>query len=278
MQIVEFRSLNYSVLLHLAVAVIALFGVPSILPDRPEPTPLVMSVEVLPIKDISNVKPSEKPIQKAQQAPALKMPKPAEPPKPTVKEKPAEPKPAEKTPAPEKPAEPLPAEKAPDAKAKPTEPAKPKKESADDFAALLNKLKTETAPPAPKKDAKDTKSAEENTTRSDAPYDPTKPLSISEQDAIRSQFVQCWRMPAGSKAGESLAVRVKVTLAEDGAVKTAMIASDQQGRYAADTFFRAAADSAVRAVHKCSPLKNLPPDKYGTWRDMEINFDPKDLL
>ena len=36
--------------------------------------------------------------------------------------------------------------------------------------------------------------------------------------------------------------------------------------------------SAVRAVHKCSPLKNLPPEKYGSWREMEINFDPKEML
>ena len=37
-------------------------------------------------------------------------------------------------------------------------------------------------------------------------------------------------------------------------------------------------DSALRAVHKCSPLKNLPIDKYGSWRAMELNFDPQDLL
>ncbi len=49
-------------------------------------------------------------------------------------------------------------------------------------------------------------------------------------------------------------------------------------RYNSDSFFRAAADSALRAVHECSPLKNLPPEKYDTWHYMELNFDPKDML
>ena len=46
----------------------------------------------------------------------------------------------------------------------------------------------------------------------------------------------------------------------------------------ATVFFRAAADSARRAVQECSPLKNLSPEKYQTWRDMEMTFNPKDML
>jgi hypothetical protein len=60
-------------------------------------------------------------------------------------------------------------------------------------------------------------------------------------------------------------------------VLKAVIAPDQMGRYTSEPFFRAAADSALRAVFKCSPLKNLPPEKYGSWREMELNFDPQDL-
>ena len=296
MPLVENRNLSYSVIIHVMAVLLLAVGLPILLPTPPDPTPLVMSVEVLPISSISNVKPSDKPIQKEQHAPTPKPAKPLppakEPPKPAptpptaAPKEPTPPKPVEKHFDPAENAEPLPEKKPKPVDPKPVEP--PKKDEAkpdtkpkpDDFAALLNKLKTETPTPptAPVKDAKDKVNKEENKTKSDAPYDASMPLSISEKDAIRSQFIPCWHAPIGAKDAASLAARVKVQLDPDGSVKVAMLSPDQQGRYNSDPYFRAAADAAVRAVYKCSPLKNLPPDKFGTWGTMEINFDPKDML
>ncbi|OYW12914.1 MAG: hypothetical protein B7X02_03195, partial [Rhodospirillales bacterium 12-54-5] len=146
-----------------------------------------------------------------------------------------------------------------------------------EFAALLNKLNQE-AKTEKTKPTTDATTTPENKTKSDAPYDPTLPLSLSEKDAIRGQFIPCWRMPIGSKDPQSLAARVHITLQADGTVVTAELVSDQLNRYSADPFFRAAADAALRAVHNCSPLKNLPPDKYNSWKDIELNFNPADLL
>jgi outer membrane biosynthesis protein TonB len=270
---VESRSVSLSIVLHVSALLIAAFGLPALLPPRAEPMPLVMTVELLPVGAITNVKPSEKPIEKEQKAPTPKTTKPVTP---SAVEKPKEPAPpAEKKPDLVKEAEPLPSEKPkPVEKPKEKEAEKPKP---DEFAALLNKLKQE-AKTDQSKEAKDKTNAEENKTRSEAAYDESMPLSISEKDVIRSQFLVCWTMPAGAKDAHTLAVRVKIQLQPDGAVLTATIASDQMGRYNSDAFFKAAADSALRAVHKCSPLKNLPPDKYGSWREMELNFDPADLL
>ncbi|HEY2539140.1 MAG TPA: energy transducer TonB, partial [Stellaceae bacterium] len=63
----------------------------------------------------------------------------------------------------------------------------------------------------------------------------------------------------------------------DGNVQQATIVD--QGRAAADPFFRAAAESARRAFFNplCRPLR-LPPDKYELWKDMTVAFSPKDLL
>lgn len=284
MQLVESRSLNISIILHVAAALIAFVGLPVLLPERPEPTPLVMTVEILPITGVTNVKPSDQPIQKEQKS-AIKAPKTPEPtvketPKPTQAEppKPVE-KPVEKTFDPTEGAEPKPKD----------EPKKEEKkdDTKSDFDKMMEKLKAEQTPPtpvtskaqpAPVKEGKDKTTAEENKTKSDAPYDASKPMSLSETDAIRSQFIPCWHAPAGAKDAANLAVRVKVQLQQDGTVLGAQISPDQSSRYSSDTYFRAAADAAVRAVHKCSPLKNLPADKYGTWKDMEINFDPKDML
>ncbi len=93
---VDSRSLHTSIALHVLAGLVAFVGLPAILPDHADPTPLVMTVEVLPIGDISNVKPSDKQIQKEQKAPTPKTPKPVEP---SVKEPPKEvPKPKEPTP------------------------------------------------------------------------------------------------------------------------------------------------------------------------------------
>ena len=44
-----------------------------------------------------------------------------------------------------------------------------------------------------------------------------------------------------------------------------------------DPTFRAAADSAMRAVSnpRCQPWP-LSPDKYNSWRTITFNFDPRD--
>lgn len=267
---VETRSLSWSITLHTLLVLVAAVGLPAILPKPPEPMPLVMSVELLPISEISNVKPSDKPITEEKKAQTVKTTKPVEP---TVKEQPKEQAPPEK-PAPTEKAEPLPAEKP-----KPTEEKKQEdtKKKPDDFAALLNQLKQETRA-VRDKTAKDNVNAEKNTTTSNAPYDDSMPLSMSEKDMIRSQFIPCWTMPAGAKDAHTLAVRVKLKLQADGTVLEATLADDLRSRYQSDSFFRAAADSAIRAAHKCSPIKNLPPDKYNSWKEMELNFDPSELM
>ena len=274
MPMVESRSVSLSIVLHVAVLLIAAFGLPALMPKKPDPMPLVMTVELLPVGEMTNIKPSDKPIEKEQKAPTPKTTKPVTPSATEKPKEPPPPKPVEKTFDPMEDAEPAPSEKPkPIEKPKEKEADKPKP---DEFAALLNKLKQE-AKTDKSKDAKDSTNTAENKTHSEAAYDESMPLSISEKDMIRSQFLVCWRMPAGAKDAHTLAARIKITLQADGTVLTAVLASDQQARYNSDTFFRAAADSAIAAVHKCSPIKNLPPDKYGAWRDMELNFDPQDL-
>lgn len=270
MPMVESRSVSLSIVLHAIALLVAAFGLPVLLPEKPEPMPIVMTVELLPITGITNVKPSDAPITKEQKAPTPKTPKPVTP---SITEKPIEP--PNKKFDPTAGAEPLPSDTPkPIEKPKEKEAEKPKP---DEFAALLNQLKQE-AKTDTSKDAKDTTNTPENKTKSDAPYDASLPLSLSETDAIRSQFIPCWRMPAGAKDPQSLAVSVKVKLQPDGTVLEAVLDPALRGRYSSDPFFRAAADSALRATHQCSPLKNLPPEKYNTWREMTINFSPQDLL
>jgi hypothetical protein len=102
-------------------------------------------------------------------------------------------------------------------------------------------------------------------------------LTASEIDLIREQIERCWDVPAGARDAKNLVVEIEVSLNPDGTVRQARIVDT--ARMASDPYFRAAAESARRALFNplCTPLR-LPPDKYPIWREMVLNFDPKDIL
>jgi hypothetical protein len=279
--------------IHFTMLVIAFVGLPDWFSKKIEPQPIVISLEQLPITDRTNVAPSRQPVVKQKQPPT-----PAKaPPKPPVSKPKPPPPPPEKVEAPKEPPkdkpkpEPIPKKDAPkkpeppkeQPKPKPTPPAKtpPKevKKQPDKVDEVMeDEALKDLIDKAVSNDSKEKPVAKptpaQNLTKSEAPYDPSLPLSISEKDAIASQFVKCWRLPAGSANDSSLRVSVDVWLRPDGSVIKAHLTSDQRGKYNADNVFRAAADSALRAMHMCSPLKNLPTNKYNSWKEMRLNFDP----
>lgn len=263
------HSLTLSMMLHLGVLLISYFGITVFGPPSLLPTPMAISVELLPVSEISNVKPSKKRLTKKppKKIKKIKKAKPK-----TVKD--VKPKPVE-----------TPKEAVADPKKKPEvkpkeKPKKPEeKQSEKDFDAVLKSLEDSPDDEPEEKPEEKPKDDGENGAKSKSDnYNDAIPLSISEKDAIRGQFVKCWRMPAGAKNDYDLAVRVRVLLFPDGSVNQVGLAEDLAPRYRRDAFFRAAADSAIRAVWECNPIQNLPPEKYETWRDMELNFDPRELL
>jgi hypothetical protein len=287
------RGMLLSVGIHFSILVIAFLGLPDWFSRKIEPQPMVITLENLPVTDKTNVRPSVLPVVRQKQPPT---PVKAPPKPPTSKPKPPPPPPQPKA-EPEKPKEkvepdPIPKKEAikkptppkEQPKPKPTPPAKkpaketPKPDSKADEAMEDEALKDLIDKAVTKNDdkAKPVKNPTPaaNQTKSDAPFDASLPLSISEKDAITSQFVACWRIPAGAASDYSLKVSIDVWLRPDGSVIKAHLTGDQRGKYNADGVFRAAADSALRAVHMCSPLKNLPTSKYNSWKEMRLNFDP----
>ena len=74
---------------------------------------------------------------------------------------------------------------------------------------------------------------------------------------------------AGFRSGCFLKVRPDRTVQR--------VTIQDEGRLAQDPTFRAVAESARRAVDKCSPL-NLPAGKYAVWRDIVMTFHPEDAI
>jgi len=111
----------------------------------------------------------------------------------------------------------------------------------------------------------------------DSSYDPTRPLSMTVLQAIKKQMAQCWTIPAGARNAEELVITVNMLLNPDGTVQTAQV--EDASRMGSDPFFRAAAESAVRAVYhpKCNPLP-VPLDQYEKWRTIRLNFNPRQML
>ena len=102
-------------------------------------------------------------------------------------------------------------------------------------------------------------------------------MTMSEIDTIRFQIQQCWSVPLEVRHAEDLQVQIRIFLNPDGSLaKAPQIVNSLRMQH--DEFWRSAAESARRAVLKCSPLKNLPPEKYEHWREITLTFDPKEML
>jgi colicin import membrane protein len=99
-------------------------------------------------------------------------------------------------------------------------------------------------------------------------------LSVSEMDALRQRLGQCWSIPAGVDDAEVLKVSVRFRLDRSGELEARPEVIRGGGSSGPA---RTAAESAVRAVAKCAPF-NLPADKYETWAEVVVNFDPSDMF
>jgi len=133
-------------------------------------------------------------------------------------------------------------------------PAKPKLD-VNKLRLLLDKTPDTPAPPAAETDVAE--------------------MTLSEIDSFRVQMKKCWSFPAGARAGDDLAVIVRVSLMPNGMVSDGPVVVNRN--QLTDPFFRAAAESVLRAIRRCQPYQ-MPAEKYERWRDLELNFDPKFML
>jgi hypothetical protein len=249
-------------------------------PPAPEPVPPPPAVppepEPAPTPDVAKAEPPPPEVQ----------PEPAPAPKPDVAEvqpkpEPAkpEPPPAPQPPAPRpllKPAPPKVAEAPPpQPKPQPKPDAKPSAPSHEDaFAALLKSVEQ-----LPRQVESDT--TQTGPGRGAAPQGQARralgeaQLSVGEIDALRRQIGRCWTLPVGVEGIDDMVVQLRIQVRPDRTVQN--VAIEDQARLGRDPTFRAVAESARRAVDRCSPL-TLPPGKYAVWRDINLNFRPQDAI
>jgi outer membrane biosynthesis protein TonB len=99
-------------------------------------------------------------------------------------------------------------------------------------------------------------------------------LSLSELDALRARLAQLWSPPAGASKPDELVVVIRMLLKPDGT----LAAPPGVVAHGNTPMAIAARDSAVRAVLRGQPFDMLRPEHYDLWKDIEITFDPRDMI
>ncbi len=299
-------TLILSGILHLALIILALIGLPHLIKKREviqlQEVPVEV-VEVGPMTIAKLAEPNPKPLppppkptppkpepppppQQAKEAPPpppeVKVPEPPKqvaekPPEPEPKPEP-KPEPPKEEPKPEPPKKEEPKPKPPEPKKEEPKPKKeepkpkPPEKTLDSVLKNVAKLKTDTPPS--KEPPKETSS------------EPPQPLaaktgerlSISEEDALRRQIRNCWNVPVGAKGVENMQAEIRVLFDASLRVTNVQYVSGT-GNPNTDPHFRAFVESALRAplLPGCNTL-NIPRDKYGDKGSILMKFSPKDMF
>lgn len=272
-----------SVLLHAGIVGATLFTFAHKLQIDQE-SPPVVPIELVTLGPKTNIIAQAK---APKETPKPEDPKPPEPQKieaPPPQPQPApekldvapQPKPVEEPPPPEETVKPEPAPKPPPPvpKAKPTPEAKaeepPKKKEFDinKVMALLDKRE------ASQNSASKARKGERNIKG----FGAQTAMTMDLVDSLRSQIQQCWTPPVGAPRPEELVVEFDLFLKGDGSVaRPPQLSAESESAVAHDSFTRAAAEAARRAIYTCAPYK-LPQDRYDQWQEITLNFDPRQMI
>nr|WP_310522342.1 hypothetical protein [Polymorphobacter sp.] len=252
-------------LLGAGVAHILLFAALSIgwqWSQRPlDPAEEMVPVEFVDIADVPRVTEAPRPSMKAA-------------PQETTAPAPADTVPPEPTPATPTDAIPLPDVK-PEPPKKPAD--KPRAEAKPMDMSTLSNLIDKALPKARVKplDTSDLAKSIGAAAPKSATIDPRAAATLAQ--AIQSQVAPCWNPPIGGADVRKMTVLIRADFGRDGRVIGVPSVVSQTGVSAGNAdYSRAFAETAKRAVLRCSPLK-LPPKLYDLWKSAEINFDPESM-
>ena len=265
------RSLVYSLTFHSIMIILTIVTLPFMLRE-PVDLPPIVSVELIQISDKTNIPfapKARKIIEETKKKEEERVVSEQAPPAAKAKEKP------DRIPLPNEKKE----EKKIVKKKQNPEEIKPqirqssefeKKEIVDtnQLAALIDKAKQIEA--TKKKEMnKITQSSQKNTFASG--------LTLSEEDALRAQIFGCWSIPLGLPYDQNLLVRIKLQLKKDGTIMKSEILDHERMNRPGQKFYKVLAESALRAVRLCQPLK-VPPTGYDKWKELQLNFNPTEML
>lgn len=262
-------SLLISAVFHLVLIVVAITGLPWLGKQR------IPDLEVIPVELVEAIEEQAKAPEPEREPDPEPEPEPEPEPGPEPEQavaavpetRPEPPRPPEPKVAPPTPSTP---KVTPQARPKP-----PSRFDAQRIAALIDKTRKEDQPKPSESKKLDVSKILKQTSRSALEQ---ARLVADLRGAIRSQVEPCWSVPAGARYAEELTVRIRIYLLPNGALaRPPEIMDSHMVNEQGGDFFRVASESARRAVQRCAPLK-LPRETYDIWRDIELTFDPSQML
>ena len=265
------KSLFYSITFHLLMIALTVISLPFMLRE-PIDLPPIVSVELIQISDKTNIPyapKARKIIEETKKKEEERVVSEQAPPAAKAKEKP------DRIPLPNDKKD---EKKLVEKKQNPEE-IKPQIRQSSEFekkevidtnqiAALIDKAKEIEAEKKIEKN-KLTQSTKKNSFASS--------LTLSEEDALKAQIFGCWSIPLGLPYDENLLVRIKLNLKKDGTIVKSEILDHERMNRPGQKFYKVLAESALRAVRLCQPLK-VPPTGYDKWKDLQLNFNPTEML
>ncbi len=264
------KSLIYSITFHSVLVLITILSLPFMLRE-PIDLPPIVSMELIQISDTTSLPyapKARKIIEETKKKEEERLVSEQAPPAAKAKEKP------DRIPLPNE----IKDEKQIIKKKQNPEEIKPEVRQASEFekkeivdtneiAALIDKAKEVES--VKKKTEKITQSSRKNSFATG--------LTLSQEDALRAQIFGCWSVPLGLPYDVDLLVRIKLKLKKDGTIMKSEILDHQRMNRPGQKFYKVLAESALRAVRLCQPLK-VPPTGYDKWKDLQLNFNPTEML
>ena len=265
------KSLFYSITFHSIMIILTVLSLPFMLRE-PVDLPPIVSVELIQITDKTNIPfapKARKIIEETKKKEEERVVSEQAPPAAKAKEKP------DRIPLPNEKKE----KKEITKKKQNPEEIKPQIRQSSEFekkelidtnqiAALIDKAK-EVEAIKDKESSKITQSSKKNSFATG--------LTLSQEDALRAQIFGCWSVPLGLPYDQDLLVRVKLQLKKDGTILKSEILDHERMNKPGQKFYKVLAESALRAVRLCQPLK-VPPTGYDKWKDLQLNFNPMEML
>jgi hypothetical protein len=227
-------------------------------PESAQPPPTPPNAEIPPPKPAPPQKADATPPPAPEPMPPER-PEPPPPPKVAIQEAPIQPpvRPKFTDPPAERPKEPAPE------KPKPSRNFDP-----NSIAKLIGQGKTATAAPSQTASA-----TPQGLPHHDAPH-----MSMSMASALDAwlteSYLNCWTPPPGVPDGDTYVAQIKVVFNPDGSLSGRPILLNPPS----DRAWRAHAESAMRAVRKCDPLR-VPAEYmpfFDQWKVETIHFDPRE--
>ena len=265
------KSLIISSVLHVILITITAMSLP-FLAKKPIDLPPIVSIELIQITDKTNIPfaPKAKKIIDKVKEKEKKLVSEHAPPKKIKKKKPdAVPMPENEIKKIEKPREKKQNPEKIDNEVKQvSEFEKKKLFDPNSIAALIDKSKIESAQKINKSD-KITQDQNKNIESTN--------LSLSEEDALKAQIFGCWSIPLGLPYNENLLVRIRLQLEKDGTVIKSEILDHARMNKPGQGYYKVLAESALRAIKLCQPLR-VPTTGYDRWKELQLNFDAREML